>query len=48
MRKLISLFTAYASWLCKVFSITLESITNDRRGTCRRLRWNRFILTKTT
>jgi hypothetical protein len=26
MRKLISLFTAYASWLCKVFSITLESI----------------------
>ena len=32
MRKLISLLTTYAAWLCKVFSVTPESITKDRRG----------------
>jgi hypothetical protein len=32
MRKLISLLTAYTVWLCKVFSVTPEAITKDRRG----------------
>ena len=32
MRKLISLLTAYTVLLCKMFRVTPESITKDRRG----------------
>lgn len=32
MRKLLSLLQAYLVGLCKVFQVTPESITADRRG----------------
>jgi hypothetical protein len=32
MRTLISLLATYTAWLCKVFAVTPESITKDRRG----------------
>ena len=32
MRKLVSWLAAYLVALCKVFQVTLESITKDRRG----------------
>lgn len=32
MHKLVSLLTAYLVLLCKVFQVTPESITKDRRG----------------
>jgi hypothetical protein len=32
MRKVIPLLTAYFVWLCKIFQVTPDSITKDRRG----------------
>jgi len=32
MRKVVSLLAAYLVWLCKIFEVTPESITKDRRG----------------
>jgi hypothetical protein len=32
MRKVIALLQAYLAWLCRVFQVTPDSITADRRG----------------
>jgi hypothetical protein len=32
MRMLASLLSRYLTWLCRVFQVTPESITKDRRG----------------
>lgn len=32
MRKIMSVLQAYLVWLCKMFQVTPESITADRRG----------------
>lgn len=32
MRAFASLLSGYAAWLCKLFSVTPESIVKDRRG----------------
>ena len=32
MRTLASLLSTYLTWLCQIFQVTPDSITQDRRG----------------